>query len=92
MNEIEKGVFGVGTQSAVTLSNGRLHWCVAVDRANTFSVTVDLPPGLRAGDVQALACDRVMLTVLTQRGDVHVYNANVSAWVASASLFEKAAT
>lgn len=90
MTEVEalKGLHMVsaGGPGAVGLKDGRLHWVVARNDRNVFRGIVALPPGVVAENVAALACDGMQITVVTKRGDVHVYSRSSKAWVARASL------
>lgn len=93
MNDIEtmKGLhlLTVGGAGAVALKDGKLVWVVAIDKRNVFHGTTELPPGVSAGSIVALACDRMTITLVTKTGEVHVFSRNIRGWVAHASLFEE---
>jgi len=94
MNDTDtiKGInlLAVDAASAVALKDGKLHWSVAISENNAFRGVVDLPKGVRAGDVAALAAGRTVLTIVTKDRRLFVYSLNVKTWIAQTTLFDEA--
>ena len=86
----ETDVSAVGPNSAVVLKNGRLHWAVALDERNRFSGAVELPKGVSAASVVGLGCDRSVISLVTNKGELFTWSHNGKCWVGPANLFSKA--
>ena len=78
----------VGEVSAACLRAGRLVWLCDLGEPNTWHSEVELPRGLNASDVVALHPSQYGCTLLTNIGDLYVWEHQSGNWYARANLMK----